>query len=172
MNKRLIIITAIILVVGFLVVLYFLFRSTDNDHNQQGVYPEIIQQVIDNPVEKISDDFNNIIKNDKFLISYGGDQNQGTFFITVNAEPVVEVSKQAEQEFLNRLQIDQAYACSLTVILNVPYAVDSNLSGYDFGMSFCSDRIHIEDVPRQPTENTRYYDSADESQSSQTNLIR
>lgn len=157
MNKKLIFIIAAILLIVSFVLLYFIFTASNNTNKDSG-YPKSVQNVLDNPIEKIDDNFKNLIKNDKYLISYGGGTSGGTFYITVNAEPVVDISKEAEQEFLKKLSIDEEYACSLTVILNVPNAIDSNLSEYDFGMSFCPDRIHITDVPIQPTKNTRYYD--------------
>lgn len=173
MNKKIIIITSIvILVIVLITVVYLVSFSSDRNPSQDGGYPHSVQTIINNPAERISEEFSNLVKNDNYVISYGGNQTAGTFFITINAEPVEQVSILAEQDFLTKLQIEEEYACSLTVVLNVPFSIDSNLSDYNFGLSFCSDRIHITDVARQPTQNTRYYDNFEESNDSQTDLLR
>lgn len=171
MNRRIIIIIGIICFIAILILVYFFFTTSNSAPNKQDDFANNVQQAISNPIEKVADGFSNLVKNDNYLISYGGNQDTGTFFITVNAEPVIDISKQAEQAFLQKLQIDEMYACTLTVILNVPSALDSSLSEYNFGLSFCPDRIHIEDIQREPVENGRYYDSI-ESQAPPTNSFR
>ncbi len=166
------IIVGTIILLGLLALLYFLPEDETKNSSTEGGYPVGVLDIIKSPAERINDNFNHSIVDDKYVISYGGDLEQGTFFITVNAEPVVEVSKMAEKVFLEKLEIDETYACELYVVLNVPSTIDSDLADYDFGLSFCPGRIHIEDVPRKSMERTRYYDDSDSSSSTSTNQIR
>lgn len=147
-------IIALALVIIF-VLAYFAFwnngEQTVNDN-----YTDNVIEVINNPINKITDDFGDIIIDDDYIISYGGDTEQGTFFITIGAEPIIEVSKRAEQVLLEKLQVSEIEACELYVILNVPSVLDDNLAQYDFGLSFCPGRPHIEDVPRSENQPTPY----------------
>jgi hypothetical protein len=154
------IIVVILVCAGIIGLVYYFFAKDDNLPEVNTGYPQSILSVINNPLERISDNFSNIVKDEQFLISYGGDSNQGTFYITVNAEPIVEVSKRAEQAFINKLQIDESYACQIDVILNVPSIIDDELAAYDFGLSFCPDKPHIEDVPQNPDQTNQYIDEA------------
>ncbi len=148
-KTKIYILAFIILIVAIGLIIFYVFKGKNETITQKTGYPISVKNVIINPIEKITNNFVTIEKNDNFLISYGGNLDRGTFFITINSEPVIEVSKQAEQEFLRKLKIDQEYACKLDVILNVPSNLDDNLAEYNFGMSFCPNRPHIQDIQRQ-----------------------
>ncbi len=133
---------------------YFAFRS-DKQPTQSGStpgsYPQSVQAVIDNPIER-SGDWSTLIDEQDFQISYVHD-NVGSFIITVNNYPLVEVAQQAEQALLTKLQVDQTYLCKLPVFISVPSVLDDNLSQYNFGLSFCPNRMHITDVEEEtPSE--------------------
>ncbi len=64
--------------------------------------------------------------------------NEQTFSITINAQPVQAARDAAEAALLQKLGISQTQACSLTVSTYVPFDVDQNLAGQDYGLSFCS----------------------------------
>ncbi len=148
---------AVAAVIGILVLVYFAFGggSQNNDVLDDG-YPLSVKTAISKPIEKVSDNYYTLVKKEDYLISYGGDLKKGTFYITVNKEPVIDVANAAEQAFLKKLNIDESYACSLNVILNIPSIIDNNLSDYDFGLSFCPDRPHIQDVSRGESGTSKY----------------
>lgn len=153
----LIITTVVVVVSSIFIILYFASdQRSKNNEPTSDVYPSSVVNVINKPVEKITDNYFTLIKDSDYFVSYGGNLQGGTFYITVNAEPVVSVSKKAEQALLKKLQVDESYACTLTVILNVPSIIDSNLSEYDFGLSFCPGRPHVEDVPRGGSGTSKY----------------
>ena len=61
-----------------------------------------------------------------------------SFTISLLAEPIGEVRKQAEQNLLQHLGISQSDACNLRYQVLVPYRVNSFYSGKNLGFSFCS----------------------------------
>lgn len=157
-NKKIyIIITIIILLIGgFIILVLALVNKKGIKPTVNKVYPTSVINILNNPIERVSDNYITLIDQDGYIISYGGDLNRGTFYITVNDQPVVDVSKKAEQAFLEKLQIDQTYACSLEVLINIPSVVDNNLSQYNFGMSNCPGRPHVEDIPQQTDRQIPY----------------
>ncbi|GEM_PF-1241155 len=60
-----------------------------------------------------------------------------TFLVTVESQPVQKARDLAEQAFLDHLKIREADACRLQVSLFVPYNLSPDLSGKDYGLSFC-----------------------------------
>jgi len=73
--------------------------------------------------------------NDDYYIAYYPDDN--SFTISISNRDVDLGRERAESKFLNDLGITQEQACKLTVILGIPYRVSENLSGQNFGLSFC-----------------------------------
>ena len=73
--------------------------------------------------------------NEDYYIAYYPDDN--SFTIVIHNRDVNLGREKAEIGFLNDLGITQEQACKLTVILGVPYSVSENLSGQNFGLSFC-----------------------------------
>lgn len=142
---------AILAGIVILVLAFFAFRPSKTNA-PVSTYPSNVQSVIDHPVEKV-DNWSTLVDSENFQISYsttpGVESPAGdSFFITINAQPVVQVAEQAEQALLDKLGITKDYACQLPVIINVPGSVDEKLTGFNFGLSFCSDRIHIADVAK------------------------
>ena len=119
-----------------------------NSNNRGSGYDKNVQAVIDSPLEKIENS-STLLSSDEYIVTYQKGLGQDQFLITVNANPVPEVSLKAEQAFLKKLNITQEYACTLPIILGVPSMIDENLAGYSFNMSFCPDGIHISDVLSQ-----------------------
>ncbi len=134
-----------LMIVGVAAIVYLLFF--DKKETSSGTYPSKVQQVIDNPIEK-NGDWSTLANNDDYQISYSKGREVDAFFITVNAAPALNVSKRAEQELVNKLGITQDEICALPVIIKVTAASNPNLTGFNFGLSFCPDRIHIADVPQ------------------------
>lgn len=150
---------AIAVVGGIGFVIYVLFfadtaptdQVTQNGGNNivQVSYPDNVKKALANPIEKIGT-WSVLYTSDDYSIGY--DSKSDLFAIDIATTPVLEKSKTAEQAFLNLLSVDNQYACSLSVSLKVPYSVDPDLSGYDFGMSFCPGKQHVEDI--QVTQTT------------------
>lgn len=78
-------------------------------------------------------------KNAGFNIAYF--KNDQSFLITLEAEPLKQNRQLAEQELLKMLQIDEQSACRLKVSLVVPYEISPDLSGKDYGLSFCPNGV-------------------------------
>ncbi len=64
-------------------------------------------------------------------------QKEGSFLITLASQPATSARIKAETAFLSILNINKEQACKLTVALKIPYSVDENLAGPDYGLSFC-----------------------------------
>lgn len=60
-----------------------------------------------------------------------------SFNIALLALPLQKSRTEAEAAFISQLGISQSDACKLTVDLGVPYSVDQNASGVNYGLSFC-----------------------------------
>ncbi len=76
-----------------------------------------------------------IEQNENFSIVYFSSDK--SFIITILSQPLEQNRQLAEEEFLNKLQIQQTDACKLKVSLTVPASVNSQLAGQDYGLSFC-----------------------------------
>jgi cell division protein FtsI/penicillin-binding protein 2 len=74
-------------------------------------------------------------KNKSFDIAYF--KQDQTFLITIEAEPLKQNRDLAEQELLKMLQINEQNACRLKVSVVIPYDVNPDLAGQDYGLSFC-----------------------------------
>lgn len=76
-----------------------------------------------------------IAKTEQFNIVYFSEDQ--SFLITLTAKPLQEARDGAERSFLQKLGIREAEACRLKVSLTIPFDVDENLSGRNYGLSFC-----------------------------------
>lgn len=63
------------------------------------------------------------------------------FLIAINSRPAQLARLKAEAALLEILGIKKEDACTLLISLGVPYDVDPNMSGKEFGLSFCPDGI-------------------------------
>lgn len=62
-----------------------------------------------------------------------------TFIITILNKNINAARETAEKDFLNTMQINKEQACKINVQLSVPFNVDENVAGPDYGLSFCPD---------------------------------
>lgn len=70
-----------------------------------------------------------------YIITYvASDQS---FNIGLFKEPLGDVRKQAEQDFLTKLGVTQAEACRLKHVVQTPFWVSSFYGGKNLGFSFC-----------------------------------
>lgn len=137
----------ILIVLALIALIYVAFIDVKKSSGPTGKYPQSVQFAIDNPVQ-INEFWKTLVTTDEYEISYSSKDGMDSFFITVNSQPALEVSLKAEKAFLQKLNIDEAVACELPLHMGVPSAVDSELSGYTFGLSFCLGKVHIADVIR------------------------
>lgn len=93
-------------------------------------YDQVKEQVGDTMVLAETKDFN--------IVYFKRDE---TFSVTLLSQPVTNARDLAENEFLKALGIDIGQACQLRVIERIPYSVDANLSGKDYGLSFCPNAV-------------------------------
>ncbi len=152
--KLKIFIIAGIALIAISIIVYVLFFV--NKDNTSTSYPKSVEKAINNPIDK-NENWNTLVDNDNFQISYSKVADSESFFITINAKPVNTVSLEAEQSLLQKLGIDKEYACTIPVVINVPSSVDEKLTGYNFGLSFCPNRIHVSDIASNqniPTSNS------------------
>ncbi|MCL5667200.1 MAG: hypothetical protein M1383_05535 [Patescibacteria group bacterium] len=93
-----------------------------------------INDVTKNPVFDFNGDM--VVKENSnyHILYFSKDQS---FLITILAQPVRQSRQQAENAFLTLTGLDAAGACKLKVSLTVPNDVDQNLSGQEWGLSFC-----------------------------------
>lgn len=140
-NIKYYIISAILILLGLLAILYLYFSPKESKEKVN--YAQNVNAVINNPTEKF-DMWSTISEEEKFHISYSSVENHA-FIITINAEPIKEVSEQAESVLQKKLKVNNDYFCSLNILIKIPYKVNNSLSGYDFGPSFCPNKMHIED---------------------------
>jgi hypothetical protein len=66
-----------------------------------------------------------------------------SFNITILQEPIGDVRKQAEQDLMSRLGINQDQACALRYWVGVPNFVNSIYSGKNLGFSFCPGAVAL-----------------------------
>ena len=75
---------------------------------------------------------------DYYFDYYANDQ---LFIITLINKDIKTARENAEKDFLNTLQINQEQACKLNVQLGVPFSVNENAAGINYGLSFCPNGI-------------------------------
>ena len=70
-------------------------------------------------------------------------ENDGSFSIAIEKEPISINRKLASEYFLDLLKITTVEACKLKVLVGVPYGVNQGLSGQNLGLSFCSGSVPL-----------------------------
>jgi hypothetical protein len=93
-----------------------------------------VSNITQNPVEKSTDAVAIAETSDYEIIYYSKDQ---AFLITLLSQPAQQARDKAEDALLKHLDIGIGDACKLTVSLTVPFDVDPDLAGKDYGLSFC-----------------------------------
>lgn len=97
-----------------------------------------INDVTKNPIQQVQDTVVVDRKSNFNIVYITSDK---AFLITLESQPLQPARDAAEQAFLSDLQISKGDACKLTVSLSVPYDVGPDLSGKNFGLSFCPNGI-------------------------------
>ncbi len=68
-------------------------------------------------------------------------EDKTTFVITIYKRPLSDTRIKAEQDLLQKIGISEKEACNLNVNLGTIASVDENMSGKNFGLSFCPNGI-------------------------------
>jgi len=153
MNKLKVIIIIVIALL-LLVSIYFAVRQNNPSSNNGGQgassTPTMtistprgdvnMRDITKNPPEQVP---GNIVfkKTSEYEIVYFDEDK--TFSITVESKPLRQTRQAAEQAFTATLGISNVDACKLSVSLTVPFDVDENLSGKNYGLSFCPEGIEF-----------------------------
>jgi hypothetical protein len=93
-----------------------------------------VNDVTQHPVKEVEDTVV-VEENKQYSIIYF--KSEKTFSITILSTPAQESRTAAESAFLKDLGVNFSGACKLSVSTFVPFDVDQNLAGVDFGLSFC-----------------------------------
>ncbi len=88
-----------------------------------------------NPLEHLSHDGIVFEKNNDAIASFFP-QDQG-FLITLLNSDLEKARTEAENDFLQKLNITKDQACTLKVTLNTPSFVNQKAAGTNYGLSFC-----------------------------------
>lgn len=162
-NMKKIVIIFIILIFILGIAFYFLFLRTSSPTpppsqvNGFPITPPSPPPILPNPDQKTfiietpagGIEVNNFIKdaqpqaNDIFLLKETGlyaiyyDARFSSFSIILLAEPLISARQEAEIGILDIVRIDSGALCKLDISLTVPAAVNPNIAGKEYGISFC-----------------------------------
>jgi len=162
-KKKIIILLGVVLVVGIFIALFFILTNKGQQVSQTGELEVPSDKknaesfIIEAPTEKVQ--INNIYKsggelyeggitfrdNKDFSITYA-ESDQSFIIVIETTEDLIGVRNRAEQELLSALGINKEQACELAVLLQVPYSVSADLSGTNYGLSFCPDGKYFEEI--------------------------
>ena len=93
-----------------------------------------INNVYKNPIEMFESGVE-FKKNSDYLIDY---YSPDQLFVIVITNPNIDEARiNAEKDFLDTLNINQEQACKLNIQLGVPFSVNENAAGINYGLSFC-----------------------------------
>jgi hypothetical protein len=159
--KKFIYIILSLLLLALIVFFYFKITKTnpgENSENKSPNNPGTESSPVVTKSEKISTpegeiDLTNVYKNKipgtEFSMSFAfkktSDYSMEYFFkekfflIVLLNENLEAARKNAETDFLAITGANQKQACYLKVEMTVPYFVDNQASGFDYGLSFCTD---------------------------------
>jgi hypothetical protein len=93
-----------------------------------------VNNITQNPIQEVSDTVV-FAKTDQYSILYY--TKEQTFSINILALPAQAARDAAEAALLQKLGVTKDQVCNLTVSTFVPFDVDQNLAGTDYGLSFC-----------------------------------
>lgn len=99
-----------------------------------------INDITQHPLEKVKGSYKFAASQDYSMDYFDNDLS---FSIVLLSQPLDKARQEAEDEFLKELNIGISDACKLSVSLTVPFDVDQNLSGQNYGLSFCPNGINF-----------------------------
>ncbi len=137
--KKYILIIIIIIILLLLGLIIYLNFFTDKITVETPAGQVKINDIYKNPAEVLPQ--NDIVfKNSEYYSMYYYPKDQ-SFTITILNKDLSTARQMAENDFLNTLKINKQDACKLKVILSVPYEIDPNATGKNYGLSFCPDSL-------------------------------
>lgn len=143
-NKKIILIVVIFAFLGLVSIVLALVSRPDQNPPVQ--VPTNSGAVVTNDFFKDSletrDGITYLESNEAYTIMYDNSLNEFTVTLYVTATYQAEQLRNiAEGVFLKKLGITESEACKLTVNLQVPFSSSAELSGVNYGLSFCPGSI-------------------------------
>lgn len=140
MTKKRNIILSIILF--FIIVLIFLFFNSRNkiliSTENKNIY---INNIYKNPIIEYPN--KDIVFKDSPAYSMFYNNNEQLFNITILDSDIQKARNEAEKEFIKTLDVTKDEACRLNVNLGIPYNVNAQKSGINYGLSFCPNGVQF-----------------------------
>lgn len=115
---------------------FFVPSATDPDIKIKTKNGKVkIKNIYQNPLENLSLNGITFLENDNYSADFYP-QDQG-FLLVIKNSDVQSARDMLEKDFLEKLGISEEDACKLKVSLSVPYSVNKELAGGEYGLSFC-----------------------------------
>ena len=124
----------LIIAVALLAFYYFKTNSGKLNINTNGGQVKV-SNIYKNPIQIFPDSDVSYKKTADYSLDYYA-KNQ-LFIITITNTDIKTARINAENDFLSTLKITKEQACKLNVQLSVPFSVNENAAGINFGLSFC-----------------------------------
>jgi len=116
---------------------YFIVPPTDQPKMELKTPEGNVQteNLYKNPAKRFSDDVLDVTDNEDYTMYFFPETQ--SIIISINNPEIQFARYKAEQELLARLGITKEEACKLNVDLGVPFSVNAEASGVNYGLSFC-----------------------------------
>lgn len=136
MQKKYLLIIVFILTVLLILLLSFLanFDKISITTNEGEIK---INDIYKNPTELLPNNDVVFKENKNYSLYYY--PNDQSFTITILSKNLQTARDEAEKNFLKELNISEKDACKLKIFLGMPFFVNKQMSGKNFGLSFCPD---------------------------------
>ena len=138
-NKKILLAAIIIFIISLILFSVSLFSDKITIKSPDGKVK--IDNIYKNKIDKLTQNDITFIQSDNFQIYYYPENLW--FSITLLGYNLNKSRTEAEKKFLDTLGITKEQACKLHVNLGVPYSINSETSGQNYGLSFCSDSLSL-----------------------------
>ena len=94
-----------------------------------------VNNIYQNPIKNLSQSGVRFLENESYIADFYP-QDQGFLMVIENSD-VQSARDMLEKDFLEVLGISEKEACKLKITLSVPFGVNEDLAGENYGLSFC-----------------------------------
>jgi len=94
-----------------------------------------VKNFYNNPLQVNAENDVLVVRADAYEMAYIA--KDSSFILSITASPVGPTTLAAEKELLRVLDITEEEACRLNVSVGIPHFADPELSGKQYGLSFC-----------------------------------
>lgn len=135
MNKKYIYLAGIIIAIIALLGFFFLSAGSPklSVNTSSGIVK--ISDIYKNPIDTFSNSDITYKKTADYSFDYYAKDQ--LFIITITDKDIKTAREKAENDFLSTLKIDKTQACKLNIQLGVPFSINQDAAGINFGLSFC-----------------------------------